>query len=64
MARGPCTFRKQDATRLVEAIKAAGLGIARVDLGKDGKITVWTGSNEPPDSSESDQSVNEWDGAT
>jgi hypothetical protein len=42
MARGPCTFRKCDLTRAVEAARKAGLEIACVEVGKDGKIVIVT----------------------
>ncbi len=42
MARGPCTFRKCDLTRAVEAARKAGVEIARVEVGKDGKIVIVT----------------------
>jgi hypothetical protein len=42
MARGPCTFRKCDVTRAVEATLKAGLDIARVEVGREGKIVIVT----------------------
>ena len=46
MARGSCTFRQQDVTRLLKAAVAAGMEIARVEIDKDGKIIVVTGKPE------------------
>jgi hypothetical protein len=46
MARGPCTFRQQDVTRLLRAAEAAGVEIARIEIDRDGKIIVVTGKPE------------------
>ena len=59
MARAPSTFRQHDVTRAVKAVAAAGVGIARVEIDKAGKITIITadaadGSNEVTEG-------NEWD---
>jgi hypothetical protein len=42
MARSPLTFRQQDVTRAVKAVTAAGVDIARIEIGRDGKIVVVT----------------------
>lgn len=57
MARGPSTFKKHDVTRLVRAVKDEGLEVARVEVGKDGRISVVTGKPE----AEGGQGDNEWD---
>lgn len=46
MSRGPSTFRQRDVTAAVKAITAAGIEVARVEIGKDGKIVVFTGKPE------------------
>jgi len=43
MARGPCSFRKRDVTRLLCATIAAGVEVQRVEVDKDGKIALVTG---------------------
>ena len=40
MPRAPSTFRKQDVTRAVKAVTAAGVHIARVEIDKTGKIVI------------------------
>lgn len=59
MARGPCAFTQSDVTRAVKGAKAAGLPVARVQIGKDGSITIETGKPPEPD----ETARNEWDGA-
>jgi hypothetical protein len=44
MSRGPATFRQRDLTAAVKAMRAAGCEVARVEIGKDGKIVVVTGT--------------------
>ena len=43
MSRGPATFRQRDLTAAVKAMQAAGCEVARVEIGKDGKIVVVAG---------------------
>jgi hypothetical protein len=43
MARGQLTFRQTDVTRAVKAVVAAGVEVARVEVDKDGKISVFAG---------------------
>lgn len=47
MARGPCTFKQQDVTRALKATVAAGIGVLRIEIDKDGKIVVITGPPVP-----------------
>jgi hypothetical protein len=41
--RRPCLFKERDVTRAAKAVLAAGLEIARVEIGKDGAIVVVPG---------------------
>lgn len=45
MSRGRCTFRQSDATKLVKAVVAAGIEVARVEVDKEGKIVVFVGKS-------------------
>jgi hypothetical protein len=56
MARAPSTFRQQDVTRAIRAAIAAGVDIARVEIGKDGKIVIVTAAEAGPL-----KEGNEWD---
>ena len=58
--RAPSTFRQQDVTRAVKAVAAAGVGIARIEIDKAGKITIIALGVEPR-SGEGREEVNEWD---
>jgi hypothetical protein len=46
-------------TRAVKAVAAAGVGIARIEIDKAGKITIITQSSE--DNGQGREGVNEWD---
>jgi hypothetical protein len=59
MARGPSTFRQQDVTRAVRAVTAAGVGIARVEIDKAGKIIIIAAGSDPAGEG---RETNEWDG--
>jgi hypothetical protein len=56
MSRAPSTFRQQDVTRAVKAVAAAGVGIARVEIDKAGKITIIALNDAVTRTA-----VNEWD---
>jgi hypothetical protein len=62
MARTPSTFRQQDVTRAVKAVSAAGVGIARVEIDKSGKIVIVTISavNVAPEG-DLDLELQEWE---
>jgi hypothetical protein len=57
MSRGTSAFKKGDVRRAVEAVRAAGEAVERVEVAPDGKVIVVTrhpadcGGNKP----------NEWD---
>jgi hypothetical protein len=59
MTRAPSTFRQQDVTRAVKAVVAAGVGIARVEIDKAGKITIIALGSDLP--GEGGKGANEWD---
>jgi hypothetical protein len=40
MARGSCTFKQQDVTRLLKATVAAGIEVERIEIDRDGKMVV------------------------
>jgi copper chaperone CopZ len=42
MSRRPRIFRQRDVTRAIRAVSGAGIGVARVEIGLDGKIVVVT----------------------
>jgi hypothetical protein len=58
MAKGSCTFRKADITRLLSAAAQAGFKVGRVEVDKAGKIAL------VPDHDgreETESQSNEWD---
>src|SRR5690242_17424773 len=58
MPRAPLTFRQRDVTAAIKAVEAAGHAIARVEIGRDGRIVVFPApANEDPDP----LPTNEWD---
>ena len=62
MARAPSNFRQQDVTRAIKGAVAAGVGIARVEIDKAGKIVIVaataTGANPQDDL---DLELQEWE---
>jgi hypothetical protein len=59
MTRAACSFRKSDVRRAVEAAKAAGLAVKRIEVGGDGKIAVIVDQNG--NNKESETGENPWD---
>ena len=59
MSRAPSTFRQQDITRAIKAATAAGVGIARIEIDKTGKIVIITA--EPTDQPAAKMEGSEWD---
>jgi hypothetical protein len=57
MPQVKCRFRRSEMTRAIKGVEAAGLGIARIDIDNDGRITLILGS--PEESAE--KRPNEWD---
>ena len=57
MPRGPSTFRQRDVTAAVKAVEAAGHKIARVGIGRDGRIIVFPARTDE----DHPASANEWD---
>jgi hypothetical protein len=60
MSRSPSTFRQQDVTRAVRAVVAAGVGIARVEIDKTGKITI-IAAGAQEHCGKGREEANEWD---
>jgi hypothetical protein len=42
MPKSNCTFRQRDLTAAVKAVAKAGIEVARVEIGRDGKIVLVT----------------------
>jgi hypothetical protein len=59
MPRKSCKFRQSDATRLVKAVVAAGVPVARVELAQDGRIVVIAGNGQA--GQDVGRTHNEWD---
>jgi hypothetical protein len=60
MSHGPQTFKKRDVTRAVQAVKAAGEKVQRVEVDKDGRIIVIVGEADQT-TTVATGDVNEWD---
>jgi hypothetical protein len=61
MPRAPTTFRQRDVAAAIKAAQAAGCTVARVEVGKDGRIILILISKEQP---ANQAETNEWDNAT
>lgn len=57
MARAPLKFKQSDIVRAVNAVRAAGLVVARTKIGLDGSIELFHGNDNTPPA----KSANEWD---
>jgi hypothetical protein len=44
MSRGKQSFRQREITRAVKGVEAAGVRVARIEVDKDGKIIIVTGT--------------------
>jgi hypothetical protein len=62
MGAKPSTYRTRDLTQAIVGVTRAGLGIRRIEIDRDGKITVHIG-NDPPDAQAKGNNgeANEWD---
>ena len=56
--RRPLIFKKTDVTRATKAVLAAGIGVARVDISRDGVIVVVP---DKPSEIATTAGTNEWD---
>lgn len=45
--RSPAPFSQQTVTRALRATKAAGISVARIEIDREGKIVIVTGSPAP-----------------
>jgi hypothetical protein len=46
MSRTPARFKQSDVTSIVKAVERAGKSVARVELGTDGKITIFVAGRD------------------
>jgi hypothetical protein len=62
MSRAPSTFRQRDLCAAIKAVLLAGREVARVEVGRDGRIVVVvaTSCKVPAPPAEAD-AKNEWD---
>ena len=49
MARTASAFRQSDVTRAIKAAQHAGMGVTRVEIGKDGAIVLVAADAGPDD---------------
>jgi hypothetical protein len=55
------TYRTRDLTQAIVGIRRAGLGIGRVEIDRDGKITVHISNGLHGQAGENKVETNEWD---
>ena len=55
MARGPASFKKADAVRLIEAARAAGIKVTGVELAPDGTLRALEATTSPEPVSDFDR---------
>lgn len=60
MSRGSLSFKQTDVTRAIKALVAAGVGVSRVEIDKDGKIIV-VPSRSADTAGQGTPKRNEWD---
>jgi hypothetical protein len=61
MSRGPTTFRQRDVAAAIKAAKAAGCIVARVEVGRDGRVILVLATGDKPSTEPGTGSGNEWD---
>jgi hypothetical protein len=54
MARRPCTFKQQDLTRALRGVIAAGMKPTRVQIDKQGTITISESAPKDPQAYEAE----------
>jgi hypothetical protein len=59
MSKGSATFKKADVTRAIDAARKSGLDIGRVEVTKDGTISIVVGKPLMPE--ELEEAEGEWD---
>jgi hypothetical protein len=47
-SRGPLNFRQRDVTAAVKAAKNAGENVARIEVDREGRITIYVGDGNMP----------------
>jgi hypothetical protein len=55
------TFRQRDVTAAVKGVERAGRQVARVEIGRDGRIVVIVCAGATAGESKPDPKANEWD---
>jgi hypothetical protein len=60
MTRRPSAFRQRDLTRAVKGVTAAGVGIARVEIDKAGKIIIIPGETTDQPGQPSGNDLDNW----